>query len=201
MIVIGVTGNLASGKSETVKLFKKKGAVVFNADVAAKRALDKGTAAHMAVVKIFGKEYAKPNGEIDRKKLAWRVFSNPKELNKLNILIHPGVIFDCLKVISRCRNKKGMLVLDVPLLFESHMQNLADVNVVVAAKRETMLDRSEKKGMPRKLAAKILASQWSMGKKARMADHVINNEGSLKDLEKRVDAILAEIKGGAPKQV
>lgn len=194
MIVIGVTGNLASGKSETVKLFKKKGATVFNADVAAKRALDKGTAAHMAVMKLFGKEYLKKNGEVDRKKLAWRVFSHPKELHKLNILIHPGVIFDCLKVISRCRRKKGMLVLDVPLLYESHMQNLCDRNIVVTARRSTMLARCKKRGVPAELATKILASQWPMAKKARMADFVLNNDGSLKDLEQQVERILERLK-------
>ena len=99
MIVVGITGNLASGKSEAARLFKKHGAVVFDADEAARWAARKGAPAYKAIVKIFGKEYLKKNGEIDRKKLATRVFSRPEDLKKLNILIHPGVIFESMKLI------------------------------------------------------------------------------------------------------
>ena len=193
MKVIGITGSLASGKSEVADIFRRKGAQVFDADTAARRALAKGTPTYAAVLKLFGRGYLKKGGRIDRKKLAWHVFSNPADLRKLNILIHPGVIFDCLKVISRHRRRKGLLVLDVPLLFESHMQNLGDCTVVVTAGRRRILERARAKGIPGELARKILSTQWPLSKKVRQADFVIRNDGSKRDLEKQVLAVIQKI--------
>ena len=195
MIVLGVTGNLASGKTEAARILKKHGALVFDADAAARRAVRKGAPVYKAVVKLFGKDYLKTNGEIDRKKLAARVFSRPEDLKKLNILIHPGVIFESMKLIERTRKKKGLLVMDVPLLFESKMGNLADVTLVVSSTRERMLERAAKQGMPGSLARKILSTQWPLGKKEKLADHVIHNNGTLKDLEKEVLRVMRELKG------
>src|SRR3989338_1214701 len=111
MIVIGITGSLASGKSEAARILKKNGAVIFDADLAARKAIGVGRPAYKAVVKIFGKEYLKKSGEIDRRKLAARVFSNPKDLKKLIILTHPWVIFECIHAIEITKKKRGMLVL------------------------------------------------------------------------------------------
>ncbi len=194
MIVIGLTGNLASGKSEAARLFKKLGAEVFDADQAAKDAVQRGTPIYKAIVKIFGAEYLGRDGQLDRKKLAWHVFSHPKELKKLDVLIHPGVIFESLKRIERTRDRKGVLVLDVPLLFESKMENLADFTVVVGAKRSILLARAKKKGLPESLAKKILSTQWPLRRKVRLADFIIENNGTLKDLEKKVREIFEKIK-------
>ena len=193
MIVVGVTGNLASGKSEAVKIFKKLGAKVFDADVAAKQAVKKGKPAYQAILKIFGRQYLGKSGELDRKKLAWRVFSNPKDLKKLNILIHPGVIFESLKLIERLRKKKGVLVLDVPLLFESKMAELADCTVVVSTRKQKMIARAAKKGLPAGLAKKILSTQWPLSKKEHLADFVIKNNGTTAQLEKEVRWVLNKI--------
>ena len=106
---------MASGKSEVTRIFKSLGARMFDADVAARKAVRKGSPAYRAIIKIFGKEYLKPNGELNRKKLAERVFRNPGDLHKLNVLIHPGVIFEMFRQIRRYRRRKGILVMDVPL--------------------------------------------------------------------------------------
>ena len=87
MIVIGVTGSLASGKSQVAQMFRRLGAKLFDADEAAKKAVQKGKPSYKAILKIFGREYLKPNGQIDRKKLAWHVFTHPKDLKKLNIMV------------------------------------------------------------------------------------------------------------------
>jgi len=194
LIVVGLTGSLSSGKSEAARVFKTLGAKVFDADLAAKRAVKKGTPAYAAILKLFGREYLAPGRELDRKKLAQRVFHRPADLKKLNILIHPGVIFECLKVIEGVRNKKGVLVMDVPLLFESRMENLADVTIVVAASMERMLERSKKKGLPRELAKKILSTQWPMAKKAKLADFVIDNNGTARELAAKVKKVYSQIK-------
>ncbi len=193
MIVVGITGSLASGKSEVARLMKLKGARVFDADAAARKALKKGQPAYRAAVKIFGKNYLKKNGELNRKKLKERVFSRPGDLRKLNILIHPGVIFECLSLIERSRHEKGLLILDVPLLFESKMDCLADHLVVVTSPAGALLKRAAKKGISPKLARKILASQWPVKRKTKQADFVIKNDGSTADLRKKVSEVWLQI--------
>lgn len=195
MIVVGITGDLASGKSAVTATFRKAGARIFDADDAARRALRKGTPAYKAVLKLFGKEFVGKGGEIDRRKLAWRVFEKPSDLKKLNTLIHPGVIFDCLEAIGKHSKKSGILALDVPLLFESKMEKLADAVVVVRATRAATLARAESRGIPRALAKKILSTQWSADRKARLADYVIVNNGSKKDLERRTREVIQKIQG------
>lgn len=195
MITIAVTGSLSSGKTEVTKILKSMGAKVFDADVSAHNAVEIGKPAYRAVVKIFGKEFLLPNKQINRKKLAERVFANPRDLKKLNILLHPGVIFESLQQIEKNKNKKGVLVLDVPLLYESKMGSLTDFVIVVSAKRENIMRRSVKKGLSKTLVNKILSTQWSLEKKAKLADFVIENNGTLAQLKKEVAKVLKEIKG------
>ncbi|OGW81206.1 MAG: dephospho-CoA kinase [Omnitrophica bacterium RIFCSPHIGHO2_02_FULL_51_18] len=193
-MVIGVTGSLASGKSEVARILQTQGAHVLDADLAAKEVIRKGKPVYRAVLKLFGREYLAPNGQIDRKKLARHVFDEPKELDKLNTLIHPAVIVDFIREIYSAKRRKGVLVLDVPLLFESKMRNLADVTVVVSARLPVMIARAKKKGVPENLARKILSSQWPLKKKERLADFVIQNNGSKPELKKKVLEVLAKIK-------
>ncbi len=196
MIVVGVTGNLASGKSEVAKFFKAWGALVFDADTAAKKAVEKGRPAYRALVKLFGEAFLLPTGEVHRKKLAEHVFRHPKDLKKLNTLIHPGVIFESLKEIEKNQKKKGILVLDAPLLFESKMQGLVDFTVVVSSAERELIKRAVKKDLNTELAKKILSTQWPLRRKEKMADFVIENNGTLKDLEKKSRHIWDQIKKG-----
>src|SRR3989338_5070686 len=199
MIIIGVTGSFSSGKSQTVLIFKRIGAKVFDADKAAKRVVRKGAPVTQAIAKLFGRDFLKKNEELDRKKLADHVFSHPRALKKLNILIHPAVIVECFKTIERFRDRKGLLVLDVPLLFESNMGHLADYTVVVSATKATILKRAKRKGVSAALAKKILSTQWPLKRKARLADFVIRNDGSIRDLEKQVREVLGKIKNNRGK--
>ena len=200
MIVIGITGSFAAGKSEATKILQKKGAKVFDADTAAREVIKKGSPAHRAIVKIFGTANLKKNGEIDRKKIAARVFSHPKDLKKLIILTHPGVIFDCIKMIELNKKKTGILVLNVPLLFESKMECLADYTVVVTAEKKKILERARKNGMPKDLAKKILSTQWPTKRKEKLADFVIENNGTIKELEKKILEVVEKIKKAANKR-
>ena len=200
MIVIGITGSLSAGKSEAAKILQKKGAKVFDADTAAREAIKKGSPAHRAIVKIFGMGILKKDGEIDRKKIAAHVFSHPKDLKKLIILTHPGVIFDCIKMIELNKKKTGILVLNVPLLFESKMECLADYTVVVTAEKKKILHRARKKGMPEDLAKKILSTQWPTKRKEKLADFVIENNGTIKELEKKILEVVEKIKKAANKR-
>lgn len=197
MIVVGITGSLASGKTQVTKLFKKHGAKTWDADVAARNAVKKGSPVYHAIVKLFGKPFVLPDGALDRKKLAERAFANPRDLRKLNILIHPQVILDGLEAVDRVKDKNGILALDVPLLFESKMDNLADFTVVVRSRRDAMLTRAGRRGLNEGLARKILATQWPVGRKAKHADYVIDNDGSVRDLERKVLETIRDIKARA----
>lgn len=84
--------------------------------------------------------------------------------------------------------------MDVPLLFESKMEDLADVTLVVSSPREKMIARAAKNGMPESLARKILSTQWPLGKKEKLADYVIHNNGTHKDFEKEVLRVMRELK-------
>ncbi len=193
MIVVGITGNFSSGKSAVTRIFKKLGAKVFDADVAAKKVVQRGTALHRAIIQIFGKEYLDPKGQIDRRKLAQRVFSVPSDLRKLNILVHPEVIFEAMKMKKDLKAKKGILVLDVPLLYETKMERLADRVIVVNSTRDAMISRGIKKGVKPALSKKILATQWPLSRKVSRADYVIENSGNLKMLEKQAKQIYQQI--------
>ena len=193
MIVLGVTGNLSTGKSEVAKLLRRRGAQVLDADVSARKAVERGRPAYQAIVKIFGKKFLAAGGELNRKKLGEHVFRYPKDLRKLNILIHPAVILDAFSMIHKNQNKKGTLVIDAPLLYEAKMECLADFVIVVTASQKKIFERSRKKGIGAELARKILAHQWPASKKAARADFVIENNGGLKDLARKVDSVLAEI--------
>jgi dephospho-CoA kinase len=193
VIVVGVTGSLASGKSQVAKLFHKMGATVIDADAIAKKIIRKGTPIYKALIKVFGKKFLSQNGEIDRRKFAWHVYSHSRELKKLNILTHPGVILEIYKAIEKVKNKNGLLVLDVPLLFESRMGKLADVTVVVRSSEREILLRAIRRGVPKALAKKILAAQWPQSRKARLADFSIENNGSLAELGVKVKKVYGEI--------
>jgi len=188
-----VTGSFASGKSRAAMFFKKLGARIFDADAAAKKTTQKGRPVYKAIVRLFGKEYLQRNGELDRKRLAHRVFSRPKDLRMLNTLIHPAVILEFFRVLKGLRHKEGMLVLDVPLLFESKMEKLVDVIVVIRSSEKNIFKRAQKKGVRQDLAEKILSVQWPMKKKADRADFVLDNNGNLKELETRVRQIYGQI--------
>ncbi len=194
MQVIGVTGSLACGKSAVSSFFKKWGAQVIDADRLAADLTRKGTPIYKAIVKIFGSEFVQKNGQLDRRRLAERVFSHPKDLKKLNVLIHPSVILETYKIIEKFKNKDGLIVLDVPLLFESKMEKLVEKVILVSSNQPMILRRAAARGIPPALAKKILSSQWSLARKAKMSDFVIHNNGTLEELEAKAKKIFENIK-------
>jgi len=177
MLVIGLTGNIASGKSYVAGLFQSLGAKVLDADLTAKRLLWKNSPCFDRICRTFGKDIL-TRDHVDRKKLAKIVFTDPKKRTQLENIIHPMVKMDFKRRIDAYRreNRCRILVLDVPLLFETGMQILTDKTIVVKATRNQQIDRSGRLGKFDKAEVlRRLSAQMSQTDKIRLADFCIDN--------------------------
>lgn len=176
-------------------MFGLLGAGVINADLLAHRSLRKQGACYKKVVKTFGGFILK-DGQIDRKKLAEVVFASPLQLRKLERIIHPFVLMQTRKEIATLKkNGKKVIVLDVPLLFESGMDKMADMTLVVKLSQKKSLLRSVGLGqLSRSQALERLRFQLPMAEKVRRADIIIDNGGTLKKTEKQVKEIFEMIR-------
>jgi dephospho-CoA kinase len=195
MLVVGLTGGIATGKSTVSTLLRTEHHLpVIDADILARRAVEPNTAAFRAILATFGDDLAvhDSSGRIigfDRTELGKRVFSGDEVARqKLNRIVHPAVrwlmvrevLWEWLVVGSR------VVVLDIPLLFESGLDRFVGVSLVVATKPETQLERLVGREGPRlscEDAKGRIASQWDIEDKARLADVVIENDGSREELE------------------
>jgi dephospho-CoA kinase len=195
MAIIGLTGSLKTGKSTAAKFFKDCGAVVIDADKIVHESIQRRGKCFTKVVKIFGKEILS-KGEIDRKKLGQIVFHDPKQLVKLEKIIHPVVVGEIKAAIKSYRRKqaKKVLVLDVPLLIESGLDKLVDVTVVVAAKQRLQIQRAvQQLHVSPQQALKRIQAQMPLKEKIQWADCVIENNGTIPNLRKKVHSIWQKV--------
>jgi dephospho-CoA kinase len=189
MTIIGLTGGFGTGKSTVAAFFRKRGAVVIDADALAHETLLKKVTrlpghqitCYKRIVKVFGNRILNKNREIDRKKLAAIVFADKKLLNKLNGIVHPHVIRRMKGEVKKIRraDKNAVVVLDIPLLIEAGLEGLADKIVVVKAGLRQQLERCRKSlGLSEAKALARIKAQMPLRKKIRLADFVIDNSGS-----------------------
>lgn len=191
MRVIGLTGSFGTGKTTVAAMFADLGAKVLNADrIAHQQIMPKGVCFNR-VVRALGKEILTA-GRIDRRKVAARVFSNIRQLRKLERIIHPVV----RKVLrAKIRNyKKGrgevVVVMDVPLLFESKLNVDSDLSVVVKTTKVTQIDRATRQhNISKADALRRIKAQMPLQKKIRLADMIIDNNGTLTNTKKQVKLI------------
>jgi dephospho-CoA kinase len=177
-LVVGLTGGLATGKTTVGEMFRKLGAEVVDCDRIAHRALGKGTPAYRKIVKRWrDRSILNRGGAIDRKKLGQIVFRSRRERRKLEGFIHPFVRREIRARIAKAR--KRIVVLEVPLLFETHFDQEVDFVVAVTASRGDEIRRArERLGLSAAQARKRIASQMPLGLKARRSDAVIANDGT-----------------------
>jgi len=198
-IILGVTGQLGTGKSTVSAMFAELGAVVVNADLLANRSIRSGKPGFEKVLRVFGKDILN-QGQIDRKKLAEIVFPPQADagakLKELEKIIHPLVIAETKKEIATLtRAGKKMIVLDVPLLFESGMDKLVDITLVVQANAKIRLQRILKDGRLTGEAVKQRGGlQLSMTEKIRRADLVVDNNASIEKTRSQVNQIWKMLK-------
>ena len=195
MLLVGLTGNIASGKSEVARLLGERGATLIDADVLAREAVKPGTKALEKIVQSWGKEVLSPDGTLDRGALRRIAFSDQSELEKLNAIVHPEVTRLRDLEIEKAKSRGDKVVVCViPLLFERNLVNDFDYVVLVDAPRALRLERlAETRGLEETDAMNMIASQMPAELKRARADYCIENVGSLSDLEKHVDRLWAAL--------
>ena len=191
MIIVGITGNIAVGKSTVARLFKELGAYVIDWDELARQAVRPHSEAWKEISEHFGKGVLNADLTVNRHRLASVVFSDGSELAKLNEIVHPHV-FEMDEMTTneiKKRDPDALIIKDIPLLFEIARPIYVDKVIVVSASQETQLRRLEEKGVDRKDAQRRIESQLPIEEKIRSADFVITNDGPLGATKRQVEDI------------
>lgn len=199
-IEVGLTGGIASGKSTASALFKEFGAAIVDADQIVKDLQQPGQAVFDAIVQHFGEDVKTSAGELDRKRLASIVFSNPQQLQALNSLVHPAVHREIERQREQFAQNHQVVILDIPLLNPKNYPNL-DAIVVVDAPIEQVVERLKKhRSYTESEALERINSQISSEERTKNADYVIDNSTSLKDFELAVASCWSWLKDLAEKK-
>lgn len=198
MILVGLTGGIGSGKSTVSALLAGRGAVIIDADAITHELQRPGTPVFAAIVERFGPTAVAASGELDRPALAEVVFNDPDELTALNAIVHPAVGAEMMARLAAEADTDHVVVLDVPLLVESGRSDMAGT-VVVDVPPEVALDRLvNQRGVPEADARARMARQASREERLAKADRVVDNSGTLADLEAQIDDLWAWIQALPP---
>lgn len=200
-LVLGLTGNIATGKSTILQYLRKKGATIIDADKLSHRVIEPGGPAYDAVVRAFGREILGEDGAIDRKKLGQIVFSNPMDLGRLEKIVHPQVFELGKQEIDRAAS--SVVVLEAIKLLEAGlMSTLCDEIWVVTSSFATQLRRLlEYRQMDEAEARRIINLQTPQAAKVNQADRVIDNDGTIGELYAQLDAIWQDLQARYPRRM
>ena len=195
MRVVGLTGGIGTGKSTVAAMLRELGATVIDADEATRAVQARGTEGLHRLSQEFGPAILDPDGELDRSRLAEIAFKDPEARRRLNGIVHP-LVRQWMAERQREAFERGdaVVVLDIPLLFESRGANAFETVVLVYAPEELQLRRLvELRGMTEEQALARIAAQTPIDEKRRLATHVIENTGSMQQLRDQVRQVWAEI--------
>ncbi|AIO19618.1 Dephospho-CoA kinase [Candidatus Izimaplasma bacterium HR1] len=195
MKILGLTGGIASGKSTVTKFFIDEGIPVIDTDLIARNLLNKGTESYNEVIEFFSDEILLTNNEINRKKLGRIIFSNPQKRHKLNEICHPKVLKEVNEQIALLKEENAkVIVIDVPLLFETNYQELVDKTIVVYTSPEKQLERLiSRDSITEEYAKMKINSQTPLSEKVTLADYVIDNSFSILDTKRDFKKILKDL--------
>ncbi len=189
-VLVGLTGGMGSGKSTVLAMFAQKGAFTLDADAIVRDLLrDKKILKQIRVA--FGSGVFDSSGHLDRKALATVVFASVRKRKRLERLLHPRVRETIWRSIEK--KNRGVWVIDIPLLYESKWQRKLDAVIVVDATLASRLRRLKRRGFSPSDSKKRIAAQMSLARKVRLADFVVNNNGSIQQTRKQVDEIWKQI--------
>jgi dephospho-CoA kinase len=197
MILVGLTGGVATGKSTVANMFKQCGAVVIDADQLARAVVKPGKPAWREIVKTFGKTVLNADRTLNRRELGTIVFGNRTKLRRLERIIHPRVAREQQRLVRQIAKRKPhtVVIYEVPLLFEAGVDKRVDTIIVVTADRDTQIARLKKRnGLSRAEALRRISNQMPLAKKIQRADHVLNGTFPRPSLRKQVSQLLRSLR-------
>ena len=196
MRFVGLTGGIGSGKSTVAEMLRARGAVVIDSDALAREVVEPGTLGFDAVQAAFGSEVV-TGGRLDRAALAAIVFADHDRRAALEAIVHPEVARRATEIVAQHVDTDDVVVLDSPLLIETGRHRDVELVIVVSAEPETQIGRLVARGMDEADARARLAAQMPLADKAEVADVVLDNEGTLEELEGQVDRLWSDLTGAA----
>ncbi|OGP89740.1 MAG: dephospho-CoA kinase [Deltaproteobacteria bacterium RBG_16_48_10] len=198
MLIVGLTGGIASGKSTVSNVLREEGAYLIDADQIAREIVRPHTPTWQELIKTFGEDILQKDGSIQRKKLAAIVFSNPEKRSLLNQLLHPRIREETqrrLKVIGQS-DPEAIVVVDAALLVETGDYREMDRLIVVHSTEALQMERlREREGVSPEEAQRMVSAQMPLEEKLKVADFVIRNEGSLEETRRKAKEVFQELKG------
>ena len=196
-MILGLTGGIGSGKSTVSKIFLSMGIKVFDADLIAKDILETEQVKEEIKEKL-GKEFINlKSNSVDKELLKKEVFNNSKKLNILNGIVHPRVVDIYKKKYLEFKDKKEIVIFDVPLLFEVNLERYCDKVIVVDIDLKVQIERIKNRdNIDVALINKIITAQMSREERNIKADILIENNGSLEELKQKIEKIIKDIERG-----
>lgn len=193
MTLIGLTGGIGSGKSTIARRLAQHGAVVIDADLVAREVVEPGTPALQAIIAHFGVEILNPDGSLNRAALGEIVFTNAREREVLNSIVHPAVQRRTTELFARA-GEDNIVVYDVPLLVEAQPDYHFDAIVVASAPEHVRVERlMEHRGMLESEALSRIQSQAPEEERLKIANHVIDTSGDINHTYAQVDALWKQL--------
>ncbi|AYX90070.1 dephospho-CoA kinase [Staphylococcus cohnii] len=191
--VIGLTGGIASGKSTVSELLTAHGFKIVDADIASRKAVEKGSEGLEQVRATFGEEAIDEDGNMDRGYVGDIVFNYPEKRLELNEIVHP-IVRNIMEQEKEAFLKDGYnVIMDIPLLYENELQDTVDEVWLVYTSESIQIDRlMQRNDISMEDAKARVYSQISIDKKRRMADHVIDNRDSKLDLQQNLEQLLTD---------
>jgi dephospho-CoA kinase len=198
VLLVGLTGGIGSGKSTVARMLEERSAVVFDADLLAREAVEPGTPGHTAVIERFGADVLAPGGELDREALASIVFADPSARRDLEQIVHPEVRRLFAEGSEAYHDTDRIVVFSAPLLVESGMHTAFEILVVVSATVATQIERlMRQRGMSEAAIRARIDAQAPLEDKAAVADFLVDNEGTLAELESQVEQLWHDLSARA----
>ena len=190
MRALGLTGGIGSGKSMVAEMFVQLGAEVIDADRLARDVVEPGQPALEEIVNTFGPDILLPDGRLNRGKLAATIFADAAARQRVNAITHPPIRARMEIQVAARRQRSGVLILDIPLLYENGRTDIVEKVIVVWVDPQTQLQRiTQRGGLSLDEARLRIAAQMPLDDKRARADYVIDNRGDREDTRRQVEAI------------